>query len=69
MNIESPIRYRLLAHNSDDLLIIEIIGQPYHLRKKPHEILGEPQLLDGFSNTDAAMIGVIAGMICERRNH
>jgi hypothetical protein len=56
------VRYRLVAQNRGDKLVIEIVEQKLYMIKTACEILKMPGLINGFSLEHAAQIGFIAGM-------
>lgn len=55
-------RYKLIATHQDDKIIIEITGEKLHVIKIARDVLVDAEMLQGFSQKDAAMIGVVAGM-------
>jgi len=54
------IRYKLIAINRGDELVIEIIDQKLFMVRTAREVLKNPNLINGFSLEHAVMIGVVA---------
>ncbi len=56
------IRFKLIAQNRGDELVIEIVDKKLFMIRRARDIIKDRELLCGFSQEDAAHIGVAAGM-------
>jgi hypothetical protein len=61
-NTGNNIRFKIIAQNRGDELVIEIIGQGLHMQRNARELLKQPDVLRGFTAEDIAKIGLAAGM-------
>jgi hypothetical protein len=60
--LNQPVRFRLIANNRGDELVIKIIDQKLFMIRRARDIVQDAELLRGFSQEDAAHIGVTVGM-------
>ena len=58
----NPARFKIVAQNRGDELVIEIADQKNFLIRKACDIVKDIEFLQNFSCADVARIGVIAGM-------
>jgi hypothetical protein len=60
-NKESSIhKYRLLGEERKRGLVIEVIGQRFHVIRRAKEILADKAFLQGFAPADIACINIVA---------
>lgn len=60
VQLNSNIRYRLHAQNRENILIIEVIGTTLFISRTAQEIISDQNLIQGFSQEEADLIGYIA---------
>ena len=58
--ISNKIRYEIIAHQKNKL-IVNILGKGLYFMRSAHQIFNNPDLLNGFSQEEAALIGYIVG--------
>jgi carbon storage regulator len=61
-NENKTVRFKLVAQNRGDELVIEILDQGLLMIRSAREVIKNPELLYGFSPEDIARIGLAAGM-------
>jgi hypothetical protein len=61
-NNRTTVRYKLIAQNRGDQMVIEIVDQKLFMIRTAREILKDEKLVNGFSPEHAARIGIAAGM-------
>lgn len=59
---EEQSRFKLIAQNRHDNLIIEVVGENIFLVKTAWEVISSPDLLHGLPREDLVIIAVAAGM-------
>ncbi len=59
--ISNKIRYQIIAHQKNKL-IVNILGKGLYFMRSAHQIFNSPDLLSGFSQEEAALIGYIVGV-------
>jgi len=64
---ENPNQFELISQNPDGRLVIKATNKALYLSKMAHEVMANPELLQGFSKRQAAIIGFIAGMQTEQK--
>jgi hypothetical protein len=58
-------RYRLIGHDRENRLIINMLGQETCFLATARDIMTNSYLLEGFLAKDAALIGYMAGLLNE----
>lgn len=67
--MQSPstvVRYRLLAQDRENRLIVNILGEETCFLVRASDIVSDPHLLEGFVPKEIARIGYIAGTLSDR---
>jgi hypothetical protein len=59
--ISNQIRYQIIAQYRRNKLIVNILGKDLHFVRSAQQIFNSPDLLNGFSQEEAALIGYIVG--------
>ncbi|MES2142079.1 MAG: hypothetical protein V4471_04240 [Pseudomonadota bacterium] len=59
--ISNKIRYEIIAHQKNKL-IVNILGKGLYFMRSAHQIFNNPEILNGFSQEEAAFIGYIVGI-------
>ena len=59
--ISNQILYKIVAQYRGNKLIINIIGKGLQFMQSAQQIFNSPELLNGFSQEEAALIGYIVG--------
>ena len=59
--ISSQIRYQIIAQYRGNKLIVNILGKGLYFMRSAQQIFNSPDLLNGFSQEEAALIGYIVG--------
>jgi len=64
---EDEERFELISQDPNGRLVIKAINKTLYISKMAHEVMANPELLQGFSKRQAAIIGFIAGMQTEQK--
>ncbi|MES2998081.1 MAG: hypothetical protein V4700_02035 [Pseudomonadota bacterium] len=59
--ISNQIRYQIIAQYRGNRLMVNILGKNLYFMRSAHQIFNNPDLLNGFSQKEAALIGYIVG--------
>lgn len=64
-NPSTVARYRLMGHDRDNRLIVNMLGEETCFLVNALDIMTNPSLLEGFLPKEAALIGYMAASLSE----